>query len=109
VFADPPRRPNQPLAHAELVIMVRAISVGRFLKIVLSAGGDVSKNHLFGHAAAKQDIDPRQQLGPRHEVAILGGKLLSITERGYAPRNDGNFETGSAPGISSATRAWPDS
>ena len=68
-----------------------ARDVGGPLEIVLRAGRDVAEDDLLRHAAAEQHVESIQELGPRHEVPVLGRLLLRVPERGDAARDHGDL------------------
>ena len=60
----------------------------RALQVVLSPGGDVAEDQLLGHAAPEQDVETVEQLGARHEIAVLGRALLRVAESRHAAGDD---------------------
>ena len=68
------------------VTMRRARSVARCRSSV-RAGRDLAEDHLLGRAPAQQHGDLVEQLGPRHEVAILERQLHRVAERAEAARD----------------------
>ena len=61
------------------------------LQVVLGPRGDVSEHQLLRHPAAQEDGQPVEQLGARHEVAVLGRPLLGIAEGRNPPGDDGDL------------------
>ena len=79
------------------------------LEVGLRAGGDVAVDDLLGRPAAQRADDPAAQVAPRRSRS--GRRRASGTSR-PAPARAGTIETlrtGSAPGSSMPSRAWPDS
>ena len=57
-------------------------------QVVGRARRDIAKDDLLGDPAAEQHVEAVEQLRARHEIAILGRRLLRVAERGDATRDD---------------------
>ena len=75
------------VAHAELGDH-RPRDVGGALEVVLRAGRDFAERDLLGGPAAEQHRELAQQVGPRHQVAILERQLHRVAQRAEAALDD---------------------
>ena len=97
------------LAHPELGDH-RARDVGRALQVVLRAGRDLAERDLLGRAAAEQHGELAEQVGARHQVAVLERELHRVAERAEAALDDRDLVHRVEAGQRRvATIAWPDS
>jgi hypothetical protein len=62
--------------------------VRRSLQVVLGPGGHVPDDEFLGHPPAEQHVEPVEQLGPRHQITVLGRSLLRVLERRHPARDD---------------------
>ena len=90
------------------VTIARAMSVARCRSFC--APVEISpKRDLLGGAAAEQHRQLVLQIRARHQIPILERQLHRVAERAEAARMIEILCTGSSPGSTLATMAWPDS
>jgi hypothetical protein len=79
---------------------------GQLLDVGLGAGGEVAEDDLLGDAAAERDLDlPSRWRSSKLKRSASGAEKVtpSAIPRGMIE----TLRTGSAPGVSMPTIAWP--
>ena len=82
---------------------------GQLLDVGLGARGDRAVDELLGDPAAERDLDPADQVVARRSSCARCPGAEIVTPSDIVRGMIETLRTGSAPGVSMPTIAWPDS